>query len=120
MAERRRTVRAVARIDVYDEGAHQKRVPLYISGNVSAGGIFLITNEPFEPGTEMKISFTLPDDREPINTVGQVIWKRQGREAADRQPGMGVQFHEISREDHERVRAFVYEQAEKGNIVEED
>src|SRR3990172_8997053 len=99
MAERRRTVRAIARIEVFDKGARQERVPLYVSGNVSSGGIFLITQEPFALGTDLKISFTLPGDDRPIETLGQVVWQRSERSAADRQPGMGVQFMKIARED---------------------
>lgn len=120
MAERRRTVRAVARIEVFNKGAHSQRVPLYISGNVSAGGIFLITQDPFPVGTDLKISFTLPDDENHIETEGTVIWSRRERESAERPPGMGVQFSVIGKEDRERVRAFVNEQAELGNVVEED
>ncbi len=116
MAERRRTVRAVARIEVYySKATKEQRVPLYISGNVSSGGIFLITQDPFPPGTELKISFNLPDDPRTIETLGTVIWERRARTAADCQPGMGVQFMEIRREDKERIREFVYEQVKLGN-----
>jgi uncharacterized protein (TIGR02266 family) len=120
MAERRRTVRAIARIEVFDRGARQERVPLYVSGNVSAGGIFLITQEPIATGTNLKISFTLPDDDRPIEAMGQVIWQRDQRTAPDRQPGMGVQFMKIAQDDQDRVRAFVHSQVEKGEVEKND
>jgi uncharacterized protein (TIGR02266 family) len=120
MAERRRTVRAIARIEVFDKGARRERVPLYVSGNVSSGGIFLITQEPIALGTNLKISFTLPGDDRPIEAMGQVIWQRNERSAPDRQPGMGVQFMAIGREDQERIRDFVHAQIEKGNVETDD
>jgi len=120
MVERRRTVRAIARIEVFDKGARRERVPLYVSGNVSSGGIFLITQEPFAPGTNLKISFTLPGDDQPIESMGQVVWLRDERTAPERQPGMGVQFMAIAREDQERVREFVHSQSEKGNVEQDN
>jgi len=120
MVERRGTVRAIARIEVFDDNARVERVPLFISGNVSSGGIFLITNEPYKHGTNMKISFSLPCENKPIQAEGCVVWKRRQREQSDRQPGMGVQFMKIDKEDREKIREFVAEQVELGNIDEED
>ena len=107
MAERRGTVRAVARIEVFDEKTHVERVPLFVSGNVSAGGIFLITQEPYQIGTKLRIKFNLPDDPQPIETEGEVVWQRGERENSDRQPGMGVQFMKIAESDRGRIRRFV-------------
>jgi uncharacterized protein (TIGR02266 family) len=107
MAERRGTVRAVARIEVFDERTHMERVPLFVSGNVSAGGIFLITQEPYRIGTKLRIKFNLPGDLRPIETEGEVVWIRGERISPENQPGMGVQFMKIAESDRERVRAFV-------------
>lgn len=112
MPERRSTLRAVARIEVYDRDSCSERVPLYVAGNVSPGGMFLITQSPFERGTSLKISFGLPGQEPPVLAVGSVVWSRTERTAADRQPGMGVQFIEIAKEDVERIRTFVNNQTE--------
>ena len=120
MAERRGTVRAVARIEVFDEKTHVERVPLFVSGNVSAGGIFLITQEPYKPGTKLRIRFTLSDDPRPIETEGEVVWLRTRRESPERLPGMGVQFMKIANEDRERIRVFVNREVERGNKDQED
>ena len=109
MVERRRTVRAVARIEVFNKETSEQRVPLYVSGNVSVGGIFLITQDPLEPGTDMKISFTLPGDDREIHAEGRVVWKRRQREASDRQPGMGVQFMKILPKHQEKLSAYIEE-----------
>lgn len=116
MAERRGTVRAVARIEVQDQSVAKERVPLFVSGNVSSGGIFLITNDPYEAGTELLIRFNLPDDPVTIEATGSVVWRRTDRESSDRPPGMGVQFQNISQDDRERIRSFVNVQVELGNI----
>ncbi len=114
MGERRRTVRAVVRLEVYDDGRRQERIPLYISRNISGGGIFLITQEPYPPGTNIRISFTLPGDRTPVTALGEVVWSRDQREAPERQPGMGVKFVEIKDFDQERLRQFVKDRLDKG------
>ena len=91
MVDRRHGIRAVAKLEVHDRGASEQRVPLYITGNISAGGMFLITQTPFNIDTKFKISFELPDGESRIEAVGTVVWKRSDREASDRQPGMGIQ-----------------------------
>lgn len=122
MADRRRTVRAVVKIEVHDVKTRtEQRVPLYISGNVSEGGMFLITQDPFERDTQFDISFSLPDDPSPIQATGTVIWRRTDRESPDRPPGMGVQFMQIKPEDKNRIKDFVYEMVAKGEAeVEEE
>jgi len=111
MAERRRSVRGVARIEVYDPDRRSDRVPLYISMNVSGGGMFLITQDPFPPQTKLRISFNLPNDPDPIEATGEVVWRRTEREAPERQPGMGIRFVEIDQGDRERIRSFVRRQS---------
>jgi uncharacterized protein (TIGR02266 family) len=120
LAERRGTVRAVARIEIFDEKTHVERVPLFVSGNVSSGGIFLITQEPYKPGTKLRIRFNLPDDPQAIEAEGEVVWWRARRENPERPPGMGVQFLRIDARARERIREFVHQQVEAGNIEPED
>ncbi len=120
MAERRGTLRAVVRIQVFDKNKTLERVPLYVTGNVSAGGMFLITQEPYPVGTELKISFSLPGDPKPIETEGTVVWSRGARETSNRQPGMGVQFERTGREDQERIREFVFNLLKEEQPVESD
>ena len=107
MVERRGTVRAIAKIEVFKKEGPVNRVPLYVSGNVSAGGLFLITQQPFEPGTDLLISFSLPKDGKKISAEGSVVWKREARDSGDQRPGMGVQFMKIDKEDQERIRTYV-------------
>ena len=112
MVERRSTIRAVVRIQIYDQDSRAERVPLFVAGNVSAGGLFLITQEPYPPGTNLKIVFSLPGESRFIEAMGTVIWSRLERQAPERQPGMGVQFMQIKEEDRQRIRSFVHAQSE--------
>lgn len=88
------------------------RVPLYISGNLSVGGMFLITQEPLPVGTNFRVRFALPASKDEITATGEVLWSRSQREAPDRQPGMGVKFKELSEKDRERIRSFIETQAD--------
>ena len=112
MADRRTALRAVSKIEIFDSDRLRERVPLYVTGNISVGGMFLFTQEPFPKDTEFKISFTLPGAPQAIEARGKVVWKRESRQAADRQAGMGLRFIEIKDADRERIRAFVESQSE--------
>ena len=105
MADRRANVRAVVRLEV--EERELFRVPLYVTANLSVGGMFLITKTPLPPKTESRLRFRLPNDRTFIQTTAKVLWARKEDLAAGLAPGMGLQFVECSPEDRERIRAYV-------------
>ncbi len=66
------------------------------SRDISRGGIFIETAQPFEPGTLLKFEMHLATDTLVMSGVGRVVWKRDGAEAAVGQPrGMGVKFIKI-------------------------
>jgi len=94
--------------EAFPHNRQQPRVPLRIkidyfknpgvflydySRNVGRGGIFVETEKPFQPGTEISLSFVLPDQGEPIEVKGKVVWVHE-KNAKDFRgvPGMGVQF----------------------------
>lgn len=110
MAERRGNVRLVSKLEVQERDPRRARVPLYVSGNISAGGMFLITQDPYPPGTTFRISFGLPPHEKTVEATGRVVWSRPQKENPERQPGMGIEFLEIDEQDRERIREFVYSQ----------
>jgi len=76
--------------------------------NISEGGVFIATYQSFPIGTRFELSFTLPDDPEPIGVVGEVRWIREvqtEREAIA--PGVGISFVEIAPRHLERVQVFL-------------
>ncbi|MGD0677877.1 MAG: TIGR02266 family protein [Polyangiaceae bacterium] len=64
--------------------------------DVSRGGIYIKTTNPFAPGTLLKFEVRLASDQAVITGVGRVVWKRDTAQAAsDRPAGMGVKFIKV-------------------------
>src|SRR4029077_21015612 len=63
------------------------------SHDISKGGIFVKTPNPFAPGTLLKFEIRLAGDRSVISGVGRVVGKREPTQAGSERPaGMGVKF----------------------------
>ena len=84
----------------------------YIS-DISAMGIFVRTPRPEPEGTRLNLRFS-PPGGEPLELEGQVIWINPPRDDNDRsrQPGMGIQFMDLTSAQRraliELVRTFAY------------
>src|ERR1700733_13010450 len=64
--------------------------------DVSKGGIYIKTANPFPAGTLLKFEIRLSSDQAVITGVGRVVWKRDAPQAnGDRPAGMGVKFIKI-------------------------
>ncbi|MCC7535514.1 MAG: TIGR02266 family protein [Deltaproteobacteria bacterium] len=72
--------------------------------DLSDGGIFVATYATLPVGTEVTVSFLLPDGR-PILATGIVRWTREARETSG--PGVGVAFDGLARETLEAIRGYV-------------
>lgn len=71
--------------------------------NISELGIFVACSNPFEVGTQVSLRFA-PPRVEPFALPGRVQWVNVSRPLAPcRNPGMGIQFVELSDEDRERL-----------------
>ncbi len=80
------------------------------SRNVSRGGIFVETNLSCPaPDTELQLSFTLPEVKEPLEPTARVVWRRF--EAEGLCPGMGLQFLQLDGEAARQIDEYVYERA---------
>lgn len=86
---------------------------LYASiANIGAMGLFVKTRAPLAVGTEIELTFA-PPDAAPFRLRGKVQWINPLHEDGDNpNPGMGVQFFDLSNDDRERlveiVRAIAY------------
>jgi uncharacterized protein (TIGR02266 family) len=109
MAERRKNIRAVVQLEVEGEKRLLLRVPLYVTANLSRGGMFLITTDPLKEGTQLNLSFSTPGDKRMIKVTGEVVWARDEKESPDRPPGMGIRFLRIEEKDREHIGGFVEE-----------
>jgi uncharacterized protein (TIGR02266 family) len=75
--------------------------------NLSRGGMFVQTDLPLPPATEVALEFGLPDGHSVLEPTAQVIWSCEHE--ADAPCGMGLQFLALDRASAERIDAFVYE-----------
>jgi Tfp pilus assembly protein PilZ len=82
--------------------------------NVSTKGVFVVLDPLPELGAHLLISFSLPDEPEPIGTLVRVVWQNppsgvagRGSRAPQMPPGCGLEFVDIDEPDLERIRAHV-------------
>jgi len=87
-----------------EEGIPKKALT---SVNLSEGGIYLRTPDPLSEGTELHIKFTLPLDTEPIALAAKVVRTFSLATQLNAEPGMGLQFVDLSRDTLLRIRNFV-------------
>ncbi len=73
------------------------------SANINGGGMFIETESPADPETEVQLSFRLPGGEEPVKVEGLVAWVSDG--STGQPQGMGIEFHSLSPETHERINA---------------
>ncbi len=76
--------------------------------NISLGGIFVETREPLPVHTRLKVRFSLPDMRVPIETTGVVVHSfRPGRVDAPHASGMGIRFSDLTGESRKRLEDYI-------------
>lgn len=103
------------RIDVsWDVDCETEDTFLYASiRNVSELGIFVMTREPLEVGTQLTLRFSAAGEpargaEASFDLKGTVQWVNPVRVLSDnRNPGMGILFVDITAEDRERLVATV-------------
>jgi uncharacterized protein (TIGR02266 family) len=78
-----------------------------LTENLSEGGLFIATHVHKPLGTQIEVSFKLPDMSEPVKVTGTVRWVREYSETSDTSPGMGVRFEHIGPEHTEQIRRFL-------------
>jgi len=106
----RKTPRVDAELEVSFEVSEEGPHNFYtgITQDISQGGIFLATHRILPKGTRIHLAFTL-QGRE-ISAEAEVVWTRT-REAAGPglEPGMGMRFIDLKKEDEEFIAAYVAE-----------
>jgi uncharacterized protein (TIGR02266 family) len=78
------------------------------SENVSSGGLFVATYRLMPVGTDVALTFVLPDEF-PIFVHGIVRWLRDPRDlsASDVPPGMGIEFADLGPVEQARIQAYI-------------
>lgn len=73
--------------------------------DVSEGGAFLRSQLLFEVGDRLDVSFTLPNDRNPIHVRARIAWVAQSETPGE--SGLGLEFFDLSAEEKQRVHTFI-------------
>lgn len=75
--------------------------------NLSRGGLFIRTDQPFGAGRRVLVELTLPDGRR-VEAVGRVAWTRRSPTRGERSDadGVGVEFLAVGTEDLAALERF--------------
>lgn len=73
--------------------------------DINEGGLFIETEKPHLPGTEVSMQFHLPGSDEVVETIGRVV--RVSRGSTGTPPGMGIEFDELHPEDRKKIDRIV-------------
>jgi type IV pilus assembly protein PilZ len=94
--------------------------------DISAMGIFVRTNNPEPPGTRLNLRFSPPGVQGGFECEGVVIWINPYR-PGDREnlnPGMGIQFVDLTAGQRERltdlIKTFAYLDDDDGDEPDDD
>lgn len=90
--EKRAGARLPIEMDVAVEGAAHRFQAL--TGDLSSGGIFVVTQRALPVGANVALAFTLPNGTA-LEVLGVVQWQTSGGDTLDgvaRSPGVGVAF----------------------------
>jgi uncharacterized protein (TIGR02266 family) len=75
--------------------------------NISEGGVYLRTIEPLPEKGSLHLKFILPSDTAEIQAAAEVVRTESLGIQIETEPGMALQFIDISEENRSRIRNFV-------------
>lgn len=73
--------------------------------DINEGGLFIETEKPKDPGTEVTMEFRLPGASESIKTIGRVVRVTSGD--AQNPAGMGIEFDELTDQDRVTINGMI-------------
>ena len=82
--------------------------------DINEGGLFIETEKPHLPGTEVSMQFHLPGSSEVLSTIGRVVRVSQGDVGMP--SGMGIEFDELTAEDRVKIDSIVRALRSEGAI----
>ncbi len=98
--ERRADVRVAVDVDV--SLVSESNFFVGLSGDVSLGGLFVVTWRELSPGTPIFVAIDLPEGR--LLVDGEVRWVREAADGVT--PGLGIVFIAPSEQDRRRIGEF--------------
>ncbi len=69
--------------------------------DINEGGLFIETEKPRPPGTEVSLHFNLPGSDRTVQTNGVVVRVSDGSDGST--PGMGIEFEELPPEARQHI-----------------
>ncbi len=83
--------------------------------NVSRGGVFVKTAEPFDPGRRLLVEIKLPTGQ-PLEAIGRVAWVKRNVSANPREnvSGVGIEFLGAASEHFEALEAYINYRTDTG------
>jgi uncharacterized protein (TIGR02266 family) len=69
--------------------------------DINEGGLFIETEKPHRPGTEVSMQFHLPGSQEVLQTIGRVVRVSNG--GVGMPAGMGIEFDELTPDDRIKI-----------------
>jgi uncharacterized protein (TIGR02266 family) len=77
--------------------------------NLSAGGLFLRTDQFFPKGTRVEVDLVRPGARRPLRVAGRIVGTISPEEAVAQRfiPGLGVEFAELVDDEAQRLEALL-------------
>ncbi len=76
------------------------------TSNISEGGVFVATYNPFPIGTMMELQLRMPGCKEPITVKGEVRWVQEPNPDSDGHPGVGVRFLDLDDDVRTNIEKF--------------
>jgi uncharacterized protein (TIGR02266 family) len=73
--------------------------------DINEGGLFIETEKPHQPGTEVSMQFHLPGSQEVLQTLGRVVRVSSGNLGV--RSGMGIEFDELTQADRVKIDRIV-------------
>jgi len=66
--------------------------------DISSSGAFIENNESFSSGLKMLLKFSSPEDRTPLDLIGEIVWSDER--------GSGVKFHHLTKDQTRILKSF--------------
>jgi len=73
--------------------------------DINEGGLFIETEKPQAPGTEVAMQFHLPGSTEVLRTIGRVVRVSNGEVGTP--AGMGIEFDELTSSERAKIDLIV-------------
>jgi len=78
----------------------------YQASNISVGGMFLKADNPLQPGSRLRLSFSLGED-EGIEVDAEVVRVQPPGADTTHPSGMGIKFLGLTPESRDAIKSFV-------------